>query len=178
MINFKNFKKKGQTEVIITVLLILIGIAAVGFVGVFLTSMVRDNLKQTDCFKTTGQISLNLGYTFFNITNKTVFVSISRGSADFNLTGLIITFGTQQSSKGVTIRSGDKGNLTTGSAMLDNSGKVVDGIMVMPGLSETISYGINSSTYTVINIVSVTPILKDGKICENTADEKEIKTVV
>ncbi len=177
MINLKNSHKKGQAEIIITVLLILIGIAAVGFVGVFLTNMIRENLQQTDCFKTTGQVSINLGYTFFNTSNKIVYVSIERGSADFNLSGMLITIGTAQNSKGVTLKSGSSGNIKDGYAMLDSSGGIISTPITMPGLGEKISYAINASTYSSVNLVSVTPILKDGKICENKADEKDINSV-
>lgn len=178
MINLNKHKKKAQSEVIVSVLLILIGIAAVGFVGIFLTNMIRDNLKQTDCFKTTGQFNLNLGYTFFNSSNNITYVSIARGSADFNLTGFIVTIGTSQNSKGVALKSGDSGSIGRlyGYAMLDNSGVINNtAIISVPQLSETISYAINASSFSV-NRVSITPILKDGKVCENKADEKEIKT--
>ena len=177
MINLKNSRKKGQAEIIITVLLILIGIAAVGFVGMFLTNMIRNNLQSTDCFKTTGQLNLNLGYTFFNTSAKIVYVSVARGSADFNLSGMIITVGTSQNSKATTLKTGDVGNFATGSAMIGNSGAILTTPITMPGLSETVSYAINASTFTSLNLVSITPILKDGKACENKADEKEIKSV-
>jgi len=42
--------KKAQAEVIVTILLILIGIAAVVIVGSFVMNLVRDNLSGTECF--------------------------------------------------------------------------------------------------------------------------------
>ena len=175
MINLKK-SKRSQADIIITVLLILIGIAAVGFVGLFITNMIKDNLVKTDCFKTTGQLNLNLGYTFFNSSSKVVYVSVERGSADFNLSGLIITVGTAQSAKGVTVTAGLPGNITTGYSMVNNNGNITAGVISMPGLSETVSYAINVSTYSAVNIVSITPILIGGKACDTKADEKEIKT--
>lgn len=179
MINLKK-SKRSQAEIIITVLLILIGIAAVGFVGVFLTNMIRNNLQQTDCFKTTGQLNINLGYTFFNATSKVVYVSIERGSADFNLSGLIITVGTAQSARAATLSSGLATDITkdNGFVMLTSAGAMDTGKAIsMPGFGETTSYAINSTKFSSVNLVSITPMLKD-KACENKADEKEIRTVV
>ncbi len=49
--------RRSQAELITTVLLILVSIAAVVLVSGFVINMVRDYLKPTDCFKTTDHES-------------------------------------------------------------------------------------------------------------------------
>jgi hypothetical protein len=179
MINIKLSHKKAQAEVITSVLLILIGIIAVVGVGMYIRSFLNTNLQQTDCFKTTGQLNIDLGYSFFNTTSKLVYVTVERGSADFNLTGLIITVGTAQNSKATTIKSGNANTISTkmGYAMLKSDGTIDSVNMAMPGLSEKNGYAINASDFATVDLVAVTPILKDGRTCENKADEKSIKSV-
>ena len=169
MINSKN--KSAQAELITTVLLILISIAAVVLVSTFVINMVRTNLVNSDCFKTAGQFKINLdeGYTYYNNTagNKAVFVSISRGAEAINITGIVISIGTGQTSISYTVRqnSSDPQNSVT---MYDGKSPV------LPGKSEIRTYRINSSE--AVSKVVIVPIMQPDRICKEGTDEQTIPT--
>ncbi len=158
--------KKSQAELITTVLLILISIAAVVLVSAFIINMVRTNLVSTDCFKTAGQIKINLdeGYTYYKTTSPTAaYISISRGEEDINLTGLLISIGDGQSSNSYTLM---KGEASTSITSHDGTAAA------LPGKSETRTYKILSSS--VISKVKVVPIIYPERTCKEGADEQTI----
>lgn len=158
--------KKAQAELITTVLLILISIAAVVLVSAFIINMVRTNLVSTDCFKTAGQIKINLdeGYTYYkNTVTKAAYISISRGEEDINLTGLLISIGDGQSSTSYSLM---KGSTTTEVTSYDGAAAV------LPGKSETRTYRINSTA--AISKVKVVPIIYPERTCKEGADEQTI----
>lgn len=169
--------KKAQAEIITTVLLILIGIAAVVLVAGFVINMVRSNLQETDCFKTTGELTISLDSTYFDSANNYLYVGVQRGSKDFNLTGIVFTFGTSTSSKSVTIKEGDAGNIANGSALVDNSFAPITGVISLPKQTEKSTFVINTnkSGISSVTTVSIVPVLKDNVRCDK-ADEKEVKS--
>jgi len=61
--------KKAQTEIIVTVLLVLVALAAVGFIAYFIMGQVRGGTAEAtakaDCLKTLGS------YTIVQVTNAT-----------------------------------------------------------------------------------------------------------
>lgn len=159
--------KKSQAELITTVLLILISIAAVALVSVFIINMVRTNLVSTDCFKTSGQFRINLdeGYTYYNTTGgKAVYVSISRGEEAINITGIIISIGTGQSTISYTIKQGSSN--PSGVTLWNSSPPL------LPGKSETRTYRINSSE--LVSKVKIVPIIEPDRTCKEGSDEQTI----
>jgi hypothetical protein len=160
--------KRSQAELITTVLLILISIAAVVLVSTFVINMVRTNLVGTDCFKTAGQIKINLGegFTYYDKNGTgTTYVSIARGEETFNLTGLLITVGTGQSSKSYTVRANS--TEPSGSVTLYN-----DKSPELPRVSETRTYKIvNSGEVTTVSVV---PYLFPDRLCKEGKDEQQI----
>lgn len=162
-------QKKSQAELITTILLILISIAAVVLVSGFIINMVRSNLVNTDCFKTTGQLKINLedGYTYYNTTStssKAAYISISRGEADVNLTGLLISIGDGQSSTSYTLKkiSGSSKEITS----WDGNAPT------LPEKSETRTYRINSTS--AISKIKIVPIIYPEITCKEGADEQTI----
>lgn len=159
--------KKSQAELITTILLILISIAAVVLVSGFIINMVRSNLVNTDCFKTTGQIKINLdeGYTYYNITSKSLSLSISRGEADINLTGIIISVGDGRTANSYKITPGLSS--PSGFTMYDGS------IVALPGKSETRTYNLTLTTLAISN-VKIVPIIVPDLTCKEGSDEQTI----
>ena len=163
---------KAQSELITTVLLILISIAAVVLVSTFVLNMVRQNLQGTDCFKTSGQLSIDLTskYTYYNPVLDEVSVTIDRGEKDFNLTGLSISVGSAAVSKSYVVRysGSDAGISAYGGATL-----------TLPGLSETRTYIINvaSANLGTITNVKIAPIIYPNKLCQEGVDEQTIPTL-
>ncbi len=173
--NLKN-SKKGQSEIITTVLLILISIAAVVLVSSFILNMVRDNLKGTECFQTTGQLELKMedGFTFFNNTDKLLYLSIGRGIKDFNLSGIIVVYSNDRNSENKKIKAGTIDGLIyyyNNVGLWDNSTAIS-----VPGPGQMKAYKLNVSTIGLITKATIYPILQGGQECEN-GDEKTIPTI-
>jgi UDP-N-acetylmuramyl pentapeptide phosphotransferase/UDP-N-acetylglucosamine-1-phosphate transferase len=169
---FKSLKNhKSQTEVIVTVLLVLIGIIAVGLVSAWIINMVRSNLQGTECFNTADQIKVDLGdYTYFSASSNRTYVSISRGAGDFNLTGFIITVSGAGSSQTYNIKDGATGS-ASGVLLYPNSVN-----LVVPGLSGLKTYNL-SYTAGEVKKVKVVPIILTNnkeKVCEQGTFETEI----
>ncbi len=158
--------KRSQAELITTVLLILVAIAAVWLVSTFVIKLITDYLKPTDCFKTTGQLTVNLdgGYTYYDTNAKTLHLSISRGEAGFNLSGISVIMGDGASSKKVRITDG---NSSIGVSMFGTPALPV----IIPGTQETKTYLITATD--VVTKVSVASILINDLDCKET-DSKTI----
>ncbi|MDP1729201.1 MAG: hypothetical protein Q8L27_03305 [archaeon] len=164
--------KKAQGEIITTVLLLLIGIVAVALVSTFIINMVRDYLKPTDCFKTTGQFMLgsDQDYNYYDATTKEVHVTISRAEKDFNLTGLVVIYGDGASTTKVQVLPGVD---ATGKVKMI-SGVTTSSTIILPGTQETKAYLINAASFGgVVTKVAIAPILSSTGECKE-ADSQDI----
>ena len=164
----RSHTKSSQADVIVTILLILVSIVAVAIVASFVINLVQNNLKSTDCFKTACQFNINLEneYSYFNATSQYAFVSISRGTEEFNLTGLVISLGTRQTSKAYTIKASDVGSEVR---MFDGSSTII-----LPEPSETRTYRIGPFTDLNATNVKITPIFFPDKKCSEGSDEQTL----
>jgi uncharacterized protein YpmB len=164
--------KKTQSEVITTVILILVSIAAVTLVATFVVSMVRNNLKSTDCFQTTGQLQIKVDNSYFNETNEVLYVVIQRGTNAFNLSGISVVFGNEQETKKIQAI-----DLTSDERILNPSLGKLDPI-ILPKTGESSLFRINTSNFNLdtINVVAVSPMINKHTECESV-DEKQISVV-
>jgi flagellin-like protein len=169
--------KKSQSEVVTSVLLVLIAIAAVTILSAFVINMVKNNLKGTDCFDSMGQITINVdgGWTFFNSTSKNLYVNVERGSKSFNLTKLAIIFGTDGEQKSITISPGSNKGVYPADN-ISNPSPIIN----LPGPGEATTYVINISSLSNLKAnvskVSVAPILINDVQCDK-ADEKNVQII-
>src|SRR3989344_7604919 len=156
--------RHAQGEVITTVLLILISIAAVVIASSFVLNMVRENLKGTECFSVQGQLTINLegGITAFHSTSKQLIVAIERGTKDMNLTGIVIGYGDNYNFKTVEIKQ-DQNYATL--RYLNLSGKWDNMSVQIPGLGGLKTYNITVEM-TNVSKVSIIPILEKGGKCD------------
>lgn len=168
MQKFDKTSKKTQTEIITTVLLILIGIAAVALVSAFIINLVKNNLKGTECFDAAGQLTIKQDYSYFNTTSKILYLVVERGNKDFNLTGIAVVYGNEVESQKIALMSGK-----SDSKVLNSSFGKLDSIKI-PSPGESILFRINtSSSDWDTKIVSVSPLLLQSSGCEKS-DEKQI----
>ena len=159
-------RRKAQAEVITTVLLILIAIVAVAIVSVFVINLVRSNLGNTDCFKTIGQIKIVSGdYTFSSSNN--VSLSVERGQADFNLTGIGVVLGTASASKTFELYSGAVDKVI----MFDGSSDIK---LPNPGEKLTYIFNVAGTSYSNSSQVNVFAIIGANKKKCDSSDEKEL----
>ena len=174
--NIRNLikNKHAQGEVITTVLLILISIAAVVIVSSFVLNMVRENLKGTECFSVQGQLTINLegGITAFHSTSKQLIVAIERGTKDMNLTGMVIGYGDNYNFKTVEIKQDSSSSSVY---YLDLTGEWSNSNIQIPGPGGLKTYNITVEM-TNVSKVSIIPILEKGGKCD-VSDEKDISIV-
>ena len=169
MKNNKISSKKSQAELITTVLLILISIAAVVLVSTFVINMIRENLGGTECFKTVGQININVedGYTFCNSTLGITTINLERGANDFNLTGFLVSLGNEQSMTTYTMRAGTSYILTDKVKMYSSP----TGNLTVPGILGSETYNITTGAGVKITKIKVLPIITPNKNCNEGAVE-------
>jgi hypothetical protein len=159
--------KRTQSEVIATVLLILVSIVAVVIVGNYVINLVKNNLKSTDCFATSNQLSINQEYSYFNSSLNLSYLSINRGEEDFNLTGILISIGNADNMKSTTIMQGK----TNSFVLMKDETEEID----IPKISETRAYIVNFSNLAVSK-VKLTPVVYPDKICKEGLVETDIKS--
>lgn len=174
----KRNSRRSQAQIIVTVLLILIVIAAVAILSNFVINLIRDNLADTGCFDTTGQLTFNGRYTFFNTTEKVVFVSITRGEASFNISGLVIGVEEGPVSKPYTIIDGKvPGGFEKEDIVMykNRSGNVA---LELPDPQETLTYEINlAGVFENLNKLHVGGIVGKDKVCA-FSDDIDVETVI
>jgi hypothetical protein len=165
--------RRAQVEVITTVLLILVSIAAVVILSNFVINLVKENIKKSDCFQVIDQFEIDTynDYTFFNSTDKFLYVDIKRGSKDTNLSGIIVAFSDDANSNSVEIKSKFSYNdifyYTSANSWTNSSLK-------LPDIGGVTAYKINLTSFNIVaNRVIVSPILIDGRVCDK-ADDKSI----
>lgn len=169
MIKRKINGKRSQSEIIVTVLLILITIAGVAIVSTFVIKMIREGLSETDCLKTLGQFEIKIseGVTCYNSVSasKDVHITIQRGQEVFNLTGLSVSIGNVDSSKAFKIK-------TSGS---DAGVKMYDGTttITLPEPGEKRSYTIASGMIGVKKTI-IAPMIGKDILCEQGISESDI----
>lgn len=89
-------KKKGLSQIVSTVLLILITVSAVAGVWMVIDSFVNEGLgKAKSCQSVIGQIELNNEYTCYNSTSKQMLVSILRKDFDLDSIFVSVSYGTE-----------------------------------------------------------------------------------
>ena len=154
--------KKGQSEVISTVLLILVTIVAVMVIIAFVVPFVRNNLSRTECVKYVDKVSIvnNLDYSCYNTSTTEMDVQIHVGDVGTMLSGFSIEIASS-SSKTFKIQN---------SSLSEPTGvKMYDGLttLELPGKNEERTYRITGVTRPTI--VRVYPILSNGQTCESAS---------
>jgi hypothetical protein len=149
---------KAQSQVISTVLLILVVITLVVIVIGFVVPFVKNQLDKGKCLDVTGQvvISRNNKYTCFNLTTNQVFVQVHIGENRDNVDGFVIVLG------GASSNNYQVTNATSLSGITMYDGSTT---LNIPNKNEERTYiidGVSAKPETI----SVYPILKGGRTCE------------
>lgn len=151
-----NLQRKAQTEVIVTVLLVLIALAAVAVVSTFIIKLVKENLGGTDCFKTIDQfevMSAENGATCYSASAGKVYVTIERKQETaFNLTGFSVNIGDERNSKAFKLTED----------------------LPEPGEKRTFEIDVSGAGLSDIKTISVFPMLGKSKLCSEGKSETDI----
>lgn len=150
---------RGQSEIISTVLLILLVIAAVFILMSVVIPFVRNNLSESNCFKVSGatnsvEIVENNRYTCYDKNNNKMRVQIHYGDTD-ELGGFVLELSSAGSSR--TLRA-QMGVPVIGLTLYPS------GIFVFPNKNEERTYEISAVTPKP-ETITVYPLLKGGKLC-------------
>ena len=151
--------KRSQTQVIATVLLIMIVIVTTVILVNFSVPFVKKQLAGTGCFDTVGKVSIsdNIKYTCYDINAKEMRVQVRIGDSE-EINGFLIELG-RASSKSIQIKD---------QIILQNV-RMYDSIyntsLELPKKNEERTYVIKSE---VVESVKIYPILKDGNSCQSS----------
>jgi len=152
-INILPNPKRSQSEVISSVLLILLVIAATVLIFAFVIPFVKEKLGSGDCLDVTGKIEISSGYTCYNGTAMQVQVHI------LEVRNLIDGFSIELGGASTNNYKILNNTLVTKVNMCNSAPK-----MELPPADNT------ERTYVIRdtkpNIIRVYPILKGGKICD------------
>jgi flagellin-like protein len=103
--------KRGVSEIVATVLIIVIVVAAVGLLWAFVAPLIKDNLSSVDCSMMEISIPSDLEYTCYE-PSKLTMVQVAKGSSDLEIGALkfyILSGGNEiRYQKNVNFSSGQK----------------------------------------------------------------------
>lgn len=149
--------KKAQSEVITTVLLVLLALIAFGIVIAFVYPYVQNQVTTSNCVYITSpsQMSVdnNPQYTCYNATSQNLSVEIQVGNLQNQVSGFIISVGLNGATNSYTINS---------TAVPTNV--FLYGGSPIPGTDQESTYiisGINSMPSSI----TIYPILTSGPTC-------------
>lgn len=150
-----NMKKRGQSQIITTVILILIGITAASLIMSFVIPFIQDKLQSGDCLDVIGHVEISSGYTCYNssVTSNYTHVQIHIGEIEDLIDGFAIELG-GPSSKTFKITN------DTHTSINMYGGESFE----LPGNNEERTYIIAESR-TKPESINVYPILKGGNAC-------------
>ena len=102
-----NYKKKGISAVVATVLIILITVAAVTIIWAAIIPMINGQLESgTQCLDAVSQVSIVDDYTCFNAgvgLDNNISLQVSRGAKTFALVGVQVLVGEGGSTTAYTL---------------------------------------------------------------------------
>tara|TARA_Y100000310_G_scaffold340397_1_gene436032 strand:- start:2315 stop:2809 length:495 start_codon:yes stop_codon:yes gene_type:complete len=144
--------KRGQSQIVATVLLILLVIVAIMIVFTIVIPLVKDKLSSGDCLDVAGKIEISTGYTCFN-TDK-MQVQIGLGPINASIEGFVIELG-GASTKSYEIKSGE---------IITDVDMCVSEDIELPEDNEERTYVF--SNVAKPDVVRVYPILTGGRTCD------------
>lgn len=148
--------KTGQGEIITTVLLILLAIAALSIIAGFAIPFVNKQISGSGCIDIVNQLEIrNSDFTCYNSSAKNLSVQVHIGDARDKLSGFILGVSVSGNSKSYRI----------------NESSLPSGVFIKGSSSEKIPGKNEERTYIVSNIempdsIAVYALLKNGNSCD------------
>lgn len=160
----KKREKHAQSQVVGTVLLILITVVAAGLIMAFVVPFIKEKLPDSDqnCFDIVSKVKIRSAYTCYGVANKNQSVQIHIDDI-------------RDSIKGFTIELGGPSSRAVKALEDNNSGVRMygGGTFELPNNNEERTYNISAGVRPTY--VSVYPVLKNSKICEASDSLAEIE---
>jgi flagellin-like protein len=152
--------KLSQSEVVSTVLLIMITVVAVTVIIAFVIPFVKKQLSGSDCLEVANKLEVvnNIDYTCYDNDVREMHVQIHVGDVGSDkINGFLISVGSASSSAFRIINNTG----TTGIKMYNGND-----VLEVPGKDEERTYNISGIT-TKPSKIKITPVLVDGRTCES-----------
>ncbi|MBS3079720.1 hypothetical protein J4218_06370 [Candidatus Pacearchaeota archaeon] len=161
--------KRSQSEVVSTVLMILIGIVAVMIIAAFIISFVKGQIDKSKCFDVTDIIEVknNPTYSCYNSTGKYMLVQVHFAEANALLEGFSLEIGGAD-----TVTYKILNNTAIGVVKMYNGTLTT---LTLPGDNSERTYNV-SGINTKPDSVKIYPILKGGKTCSSPSILNTINT--
>jgi len=158
---------RSQSEVVSTVLMILISVIAITIIAVFVVNFVKNKTESSKCFDVLDMVEIenNPTYNCYDNINKVQNVQVHFSQANLSLDGFKIEIGGADT-KGITITRTSHSPEAT---MYENP----TGPVELPGDNEERTYKVTGIS-TKPDILRVYPILKGGKICQSSGSMTNI----
>lgn len=170
--------RKGLSEVIATVTLILLTVAAASLLAGFIVPYARTNLAKTECFsyKDYFYFDEENGYNCYNnsaATYKLYAVSVGAQSSNTNapagVNGFRLAFESDNSSEVLELNNGSVQSSDNKGVRMLEGGEIIK----LPVIGELKTYILNTTgTYSTVKVF---PILKDGRTCGDPSDQLTLK---
>jgi len=161
----RNFASSAQSEVISSVLLILLVIAAMVLIFSFVIPFVKEKLSSGNCLDVAGKIEISPGYTCYNNVSNEMQVQIQILDIRDLVDGFSIELGGASTNNYKILN-----DTTTNGVRMCN---LAAGNLELPPQDNA------QRTYVIAtskpNLVRVYPILKGGKACEASDSFVEIE---
>ena len=159
--------KCSQSQVIASILMILLAISMVVIVIGIVIPFVRDQLSESDCVKVIGKVNIenNVRYTCYSVS-------------DGGEMRVQIHIGENESVGGFSVELGGAASIAyeIKNGVVNNDIKMFGGIfgdsLEIPGENEERTYVFNSSN--VPDSISVYPILTGGRLCSSSDELNKI----
>jgi len=155
--------KRSQSEVISTILLVLIAIVAITIVSMFAINFVNNQIEKSKCIEVLNpalvEIKNNPLYTCFDNTNSVMKVQVHFSETKSLLEGFVIELG------GADTQTFRILNNTLVDRVSMSSGQ--EAMVVLPSDNADRTYNISAVTIKPEKL-NAYPILKGGKVCESS----------
>jgi len=157
--------KTAQSQVVGTILLVLITVVAAGLIMAFVIPFVKNKLPEENqnCLDVISKVQISSGYTCYNSDSRVQSVQIHIDDIRNSIKGFSVELG-GASSKAVKILEDDY----SGVSMYDG------GNFELPNNTEERTYNISSIT-TKPTYIAVYPILKNNKLCEASDTIRDVE---
>jgi flagellin-like protein len=123
-------QKRGVSEIVATVLIIVIVVAAVGILWTVVSPMIKNNLNQISCSDIKLTINLDKELTCSDISKNRTIIMVKRGSDNFNITALKVFLIENGTSHNAQIKSPEPSQILT--ATISDTKFVVDEVKITP----------------------------------------------
>ena len=160
----KSKSKRSQSQIVGTVLLILITVIAAGLIMAFVIPFIKNKLpdKDQNCLDIVSKVKISSGYTCYNSVTGVQSVQIHIDDV-------------RDSIKGFTIELGGPSSKAVKALEDDNSGVVMYGgeVFELPNNAEERTY--NISINPIPTYIAVYPVLKNNKLCEASDTVRDVE---